>query len=98
MTGPADLSRWVRQTMLVEVGERGQRALSAADARVLGPTFAHEVAALYARGAGFGSTSEGEIDAAVSAPSEIVETPEAAAVLAGARAALEEIRRALRGA
>lgn len=86
--------RFARQILLAEVGEQGQRAIGRAEARVGGTSFAHEVATLYASGAGFAEIVPGEI--VDEAPASIVTDPAARAVLAGARAALSEIRRALR--
>jgi hypothetical protein len=59
-----------------------------------GPSLAHELAGLYARGAGFAAIVPGAIDVEALAPEAIVATPAARALLAGSRAALAEIRRA----
>lgn len=88
--------RFLRQVLLPEIGPEGQARLGAATAAVGGDGLAHEVAERYARGAGFGAVAAGDIDEAVLAPGAIVGAPAAAAVLAGARAALAEIRRAIR--
>lgn len=88
------MQRYVRQMLLPEIGEAGQRRLIAATAAVSGEGFAHAVAARYAEAAGFGAIAEGAIDVAALAPEAIVKTAEARELLAGARAALAEIRRA----
>ncbi|AUX24659.1 thiamine biosynthesis protein ThiF [Sorangium cellulosum] len=90
--------RYLRQVLLAEIGPEGQARLGAATARVLGEgaaPLAHEVAARYARGAGFGALAEGAIDVDALAPADLVRAPAARAVLAGARAALAELRAAL---
>jgi len=87
-------ARFVRQILLPEIGEAGQARLAEGRAAVGGgPSLAHEIAALYARGAGFAEIGPGEIDVDALAPSAIVASPSARALLAGARAALAEIRR-----
>ncbi len=88
---PAQSARFVRQIMLDAVGARGQRALLSGAARVAG----HEVAELYAGRAGVGSLVPGLVDEASLAPESIVAEPAARSVLAGARAALAELRRIL---
>ncbi|WP_437775278.1 hypothetical protein [Sorangium sp. So ce1097] len=96
-----DDPRYLRQVLLAEIGPEGQAKLGAATARVLGggggdaPPLAHEVAERYARGAGFGALAEGAIDLDALAPADLVTSPPARAVLAGARAALTEMRAAL---
>lgn len=85
--------RFVRQILLAEIGEQGQARLARASAAVGGPSLAHEIAALYARGAGFAEVVPGAIDVEALAPASEVESPAARALLAGARAALAEIRR-----
>jgi hypothetical protein len=87
-------ARFLRQILLPEIGERGQRRIASATAPVSGPSPAHEVASLYAIGAGFAAVAPGPIDRDALAPESIVTTPAARDVLAGARAALGEIRRA----
>jgi molybdopterin/thiamine biosynthesis adenylyltransferase len=90
-----DLSRFVRQVLLPEIGEAGQARLGEAEAAVGGAGLAHEVAARYAEGAGFGAVVAGPIDVDALAPPAIVRTDAAREALAGARAALAEIRRAV---
>ena len=94
----SDLGRYLRQVLLPEIGEQGQRRISTRAARVGGDdgSLAHEVAVLYARGAGFREVAPGPIDRAALAPFEMTKIPAAREVLAGARAALREIRLALR--
>ncbi len=94
-SGVIDADRFLRQIILPEVGEGGQRAIGGATARVGGETLAHEVAALYAHAAGFGDVVAGAIDLERLAPESLVRDETARLVLAGARAALEEIRRTL---
>jgi hypothetical protein len=88
-------ARFVRQILLPEIGEPGQRRIEAAFAAVAGEGLAHEVASRYAEGAGFAGVRPGSIDVDALAPAEIVAHPSARHVLAGARAALAEMRRAL---
>ncbi len=90
------MERFVRQVLLPEIGEPGQRRIAAATASVGGEGLAHEVATLYATGAGFAAIAPGPIDVTALAPPSIVTTAPARAVLAGARAALAELRRAAR--
>ncbi|MEJ7735610.1 MAG: hypothetical protein WKG00_41285 [Polyangiaceae bacterium] len=92
-----DASRYLRQLLLAEVGAAGQARIGAARARVGGATPAHAVAELYARRAGFAG-----VDPAAPGALELeaddaagVCTPAARALLAGARLALRETRRAL---
>ena len=87
-------SRFVRQILLPEIGDDGQRRLASAVARVSGASLAHEVASRYAVGAGFGRALPGDIDVDRLAPPELVTSAPAREVLAGARAALAELRRA----
>jgi hypothetical protein len=97
--------RFLRQVLLPEIGAEGQARIGRAAAAVLPRSeslggaevdpLAHEVAALYARGAGFGALSPGDIDVAALSPASIVAAPAARAVLAGARAALAEVRAAI---
>lgn len=88
-------ARFVRQVLLPEIGEAGQRRIEASSARVAGDGLAHEIAALYAAGAGFGAVTAGAVDVALLAPPDVVASASAREVLAGARAALSEMRRAL---
>jgi hypothetical protein len=87
--------RFVRQVLLPEIGEAGQRRIEEASARVAGDGLAHEIAALYAAGAGFGAVAPGAVDVGALAPPDIVANAAAREVLAGSRAALAEMRRAL---
>jgi len=89
-----DRARHLRQILVAEIGEPGQARIAAAEARVTGDGLAHEVAARFAEGAGFARVVPGEVDKAKLAP-DFVTLPAARAVLAGSRAALAEIRRAL---
>jgi hypothetical protein len=94
-------ARFVRQVLLPEIGEAGQRRIEAASAAVAGPVsahppdLAHEVASRYAIGAGFGGLAPGLIDVDALAPAHLVTDPYARQILAGARAALAAMRRAL---
>jgi hypothetical protein len=89
-------ARFLRQVLLPEIGEAGQRRLAASSAAVAGAGLAAEVASRYALGAGFGGVGEGAIDVEALAPATLVSSGQAAReVLAGARAALAEMRRAL---
>ena len=89
-----DAERFVRQMLVAEIGEAGQRAICAGEAAVLGSGAAHAVAERYARAAGFDRIVAGRIEEEL-APSFVVE-PAARAVLAGSRAALAEIVKAAR--
>ena len=95
MVASIDSERFLRQILLSEVGERGQRAIGEAVAHVGGDSLAHEVATLYAEGAGFAGVAKGEIHIDRGASADLVHDETARQVLAGARAALVEIRRAL---
>jgi hypothetical protein len=88
-------ARFVRQILLPEIGAAGQRRVEAAAAAVAGQGLAHEIACRYAEGAGFGRVTPGPIDVDALAPADLVSDPSARHVLAGARAALAELRRAL---
>jgi hypothetical protein len=87
--------RFLRQALLPEVGERGQARLAAATANVAGEGLAHEVACLYAIGAGFSRVEPGPVDLDSLAPRELVTSGPAREVLAGARAALRAMQKAL---
>lgn len=91
-----DPARFVRQVLLPEIGEVGQAQLVASTAHVGGDGLAHEVASRYAVAAGFARVEGGPIDEAILAPVELCTQGAARAVLAGSRAALAEVRRALR--
>jgi hypothetical protein len=88
-------ARFVRQILLPEIGEAGQRRIGAASAAVSGPGLAGEVAARYAEAAGFGAVVPGPIDLAALAPEALCASAPAREVLAGARAALAAIHRAI---
>ena len=88
-------ARFVRQMLLPEIGIEGQARIGQATAQVAGASPAHAVARLYAEGAGFGAVTPGTIDVAALAPEATVTSPAAREVLAGSRAALAVIRRAV---
>jgi hypothetical protein len=90
-------ARFLRQVLLAEIGDEGQRRITASVARVGGDprSLAHDIATLYARGAGFRAVAPSPIDVAALAPEALVTSPAAREVLAGSRAALAEIRRAI---
>ncbi len=90
-------ARFLRQVLLPEIGEAGQQRIEASSAAVAGAGLAHEVASRYALGAGFGAVTGGRIDVDALAPGAVVSSGSQAAreVLAGARAALAAMRRAL---
>ncbi len=88
-------ARFVRQMLLPEIGIEGQARIGQGTAKVAGASPAHAVARLYAEGAGFGAITAGPIDVDALAPPAIVSSPAAREVLAGSRAALAAIRRAV---
>ena len=88
-------ARFVRQVLLPEIGAPGQQRIEAAVAAVGGHGLAHEIASRYASGAGFGGVSPGDVDVDALAPAALVSHEPARQVLAGARAALAEMRRVL---
>jgi hypothetical protein len=88
-------ARFVRQMLLPEIGIEGQARIGQATAAVEGASPAHAVARLYAEGAGFAAVTGGAIDVPALAPESIVTSPAAREVLAGSRAALAAIRRAV---
>lgn len=88
-------ARFVRQMLLPEIGIEGQARIGQATAAVGGASPAHEIASLYAAGAGFASIAAGPIDVDALAPRAIVSSPAAREVLAGSRAALAALRRAV---
>jgi len=90
-----EAARYLRQVLLPEIGAEGQARFAAGTARVGGPSLAHEVAELYARGAGFQRIEPGTIDTSELAPDAITKDPAARAVCAGSRAALAAMREAL---
>jgi hypothetical protein len=85
--------RFERQVLLY--GQNGQRSVDASAARVAGPTAAHAVAESYARAAGFARIEPGAIDVEYFAPVSMTIHAGPRDVLAGARAALAEIRSAI---
>ena len=89
-------ARFLRQVLLPEIGAEGQRRIGESAAHVGGDgaSLAHEIGSLYARGAGFAQILPGPIDVAELAPEHLAREPTAREVLAGARAALRELRRA----
>jgi hypothetical protein len=93
----SDPARYVRQVLVAEIGVNGQARIEASDADVGGPggSLAHEVAELYARGAGFRAITPGPVDVHRLAPLSEVRSLAAREVLAGARAALAVIRDAV---
>jgi hypothetical protein len=93
-----DAERFVRQAMVAEIGEAGQRSIAASAAPVLGATLAHQVARTYAERAGFEALAPGPAELDPGAPPEWVADPSARSVLAGARAAVRCILDAVPGA
>lgn len=92
----SDAARFLRQVLLPEIGVEGQARIQASSAAVGGGAgLAHEVAQMYARGAGFARVEPGLIDVDALAPAHVVRTPAAREVLAGARAALAALRAAV---
>ena len=90
MTDISSSARFERQVLLL--GQEGQTAIMSATAHVDGPDPADVIAVRYARRAGFGKIAP----KADGPPTESPDLHEASAViLAGARAALREILRAL---
>ena len=94
------MSRFQRQILLSEVGEAGQARIVEATAQVL-PTgvddaVAHELASTYVLRAGVRTCDAGMIDVEALAPRDVVRAPAARQVVAGSRAALRELRRAVR--
>ncbi len=85
-----DHARFLRQILVDGIGEAGQRLVSRASAPVSGSSAAHDVAALYARRAGFAELAPGPASFDELAP-EWVMAPDARDVLAGARAATRAI-------
>ena len=90
----SEFRRYARQMRLAEVGEDGQRRLGDAMAAVAGEGLKHEIATAYARRAGIGRITNGEVDDACLAPS-FLEHAAPRAVVAGSRAALAVLREAL---
>ena len=69
--------RFVRQVLLPEIGIEGQARIGQATAAVGGDSPAHQIATLYAEGAGFGALAAGPIDLDALAPRAIVSSPAA---------------------
>ena len=90
-----DRARHLRQILLPEIGERGQRAIAAGTARVSAPGLVGEVAERYARAAGFEAVAPAWFETSALAPGTIVRAEAAREVLAGARVALAAIRAAV---
>lgn len=90
-----DAERFVRQILLPEIGPSGQALIHRSAAAVAGDGLAAEVAIRYARTAGFGAVTDGALDLDALAPRAVCAFGESRAVVAGARAALAEIRAAL---
>jgi len=102
---PSVAARYLRQILLAEVGQAGQRRILASVARVApvegdalahsnerhSNDLAHEIASLYALRAGAG-LAPGTI---AGAGDDLVRDPAARQVLLGARAALAELRAAV---
>jgi hypothetical protein len=81
-----DAERYLRQILLAEIGEAGQRAIAAATVQLGGPPGARDVARLYAERAGFRRIEETAGELGASADDAAVLTPAAREVLAGSRA------------
>jgi hypothetical protein len=94
---PVEAARYARQILLAEVGVEGQARICAAEARVGGEGLVHELAESYAERAGFAAVLPGPVDVEALAPRRLIREPAARAVLAGARAALAAMRKALGG-
>ena len=90
MTDIPSSARFERQVLLL--GQEGQAAIMSATAHVDGPDPADVIAVRYARRAGFGRIAP-KPEAPPTDASDLQEAP--AVILAGARAALREILRAL---
>ena len=87
-------ARYARQMIVSDIGEAGQLRLESGTAEVAGLGLAHEIAEAYATRAGMRDVRPGAIDETALAPS-FLENPAARAVVAGSRAALAAVRRAL---
>ena len=99
---PEQRALYLRQIMLPQIGEAGQRRICSAASPVAASKdmnerlvrTAHEVATRYALRAGFQRTAPGGIVMEEEAPSEWLAQPVARAFLAGARSALRAVRQA----
>jgi hypothetical protein len=80
--------------LVAEIGEAGQARLAQAVAPLSGDGLAHEIATAYASRAGIGRVVRGAIDERSLVPA-FLEEPAVRSVVAGSRAALAAIRRAL---
>jgi hypothetical protein len=89
-----DRSRYARQMLLAEIGQKGQERVEQAVAHLAGAGLCHEIATSYAARAGIGRIVPGSIDEAALAPS-FLEGRATRAVVAGSRAALLALRAAL---
>ena len=87
-------ARYARQMIVAEIGDAGQARLKAAAAPLAGVGLAHEIATAYAMRAGIGTIEPGPIDEASLAP-PFLELRSTRAVVAGSRAALSVMRKAL---
>ncbi|HJL17281.1 MAG TPA: hypothetical protein RMH99_16560 [Sandaracinaceae bacterium LLY-WYZ-13_1] len=97
-----DRARYARHLLLAEVGEQGQRRLSAHRVRLEGDPRATEAAADYLARAGVGVVRAGDADDTVAIPradvARLADRPSLAPTagrLTGAFAAVEAIKRAL---
>ena len=90
-----DHERFLRQIVLAEIGEDGQRAIGAAEAALGGDGLAHEVASTYALRAGFAGVTPAPAPLDPGAPDAWVADPAARAVLAGSRAAVRAVSQAI---
>lgn len=88
-------ARFVRQILVPEIGEEGQRRILASSARVGEASLAGEVASLYARAAGFREVASGAIDQEALGGGGVIRNESAKQVLAGSRATLAAIRDAI---
>ncbi|NUO52000.1 MAG: hypothetical protein HOV80_24380 [Polyangiaceae bacterium] len=81
-----DAERYLRQILLAEIGEPGQRAIAEASVTVGGPAGAHEAARLYAERAGFRRIDDAGEEREPGSGDAAIVTPAARDVVAGARA------------
>lgn len=95
MAGSLDEARFLRQMLLPEVGVVGQALIQRGSAAVGGQGLANDVAIRYVRTAGIGTVTDGAIDVDLLAPPAVCAYEPSRAVVAGARAALAELRAAL---
>jgi hypothetical protein len=101
MEQPDFFARYLRQIILPEVGEAGQRRLARATARVaaergaIGGDLAHEWAVRYAERVGFGNIAGGPIPVDALAPEHIVKHDACRALLAGSRAVVAAMQEVL---